>query len=52
MTIMNVLRSEERLRAEKQISLLIGQTLEWKYYCYVKENPICFDWKIFIWFGQ
>ena len=38
--------SEERLQAEKQIALPIGQTLDWDYYCYVKNNRICFDWKI------
>lgn len=37
---------EERLQAEKQISLPIGQILDWDYYCYVRKNPICFDWKI------
>jgi uncharacterized protein len=37
--------SEERLKAEKQITLPIGQTLDWDYYCYVRENPICFNWK-------
>lgn len=37
--------SEERLKAEKKIQLPIGQTLEWDYYCYVRKNPICFDWK-------
>ena len=37
--------SEERLKAEKQIKLPIGQTLDWDYYYYVRENPICFDWK-------
>lgn len=37
--------SEERLKAEHEIRLPIGQTLEWNYYCYVRENPICFEWK-------
>jgi alpha-beta hydrolase superfamily lysophospholipase len=37
--------SEERLKAEKTISLPIGQTLDWDYYCYVRANPIHFDWK-------
>lgn len=32
--------SEDRLRAEKEIETPIGQTLDWDYYCYVKENPI------------
>lgn len=36
--------SEQRLKAEKQITLPIGQTLDWDYYSYVKENPICFPW--------
>ena len=38
--------SEEMLKAEREIRLPIGQTLEWNYYCYVKENPICFEWKV------
>lgn len=38
--------SEERLKAELEIRLPIGQILEWNYYCYVKENPICFEWKV------
>ena len=38
--------SEERLKAEKIIPLPIGQTLDWDYFCYVRENPICFDWEI------
>lgn len=38
--------SEERLKAEHEIRLPIGQILEWNYYCYVKENPICFKWKV------
>ncbi|AKB25302.1 Alpha/beta hydrolase [Methanosarcina sp. MTP4] len=38
--------SEERLQVEKQIPLPIGQTLDWDYYCYVKKNSVCFDWKI------
>jgi alpha-beta hydrolase superfamily lysophospholipase len=38
--------TEERLKAEHEIRLPIGQTLEWNYYCYVKENPICFEWKV------
>lgn len=32
--------SEHRLKAEKEISTPIGQTLYWDYYCYVKEHPI------------
>ena len=38
--------SEERLKAEDEIQLPIGQKLEWNYYCYVKENPISFEWKV------
>lgn len=38
--------SEERLKVEKLIQLPIGQILDWDYYCYVKKNPICFEWKI------
>ncbi len=37
--------SEEKLKAEHEIRLPIGPKLEWNYYCYVKENPICFEWK-------
>lgn len=32
--------SEEQLKSEQKISLPIGQTLYWDYYCYVKEHPI------------
>jgi uncharacterized protein len=38
--------SEEKLKAEREIRLPIRQTLEWNYYCYVKENPICFEWNV------
>lgn len=38
MTWFNV--SESRLETEKEISIPIGQTLYWDYYCYVKEHPI------------
>jgi len=37
--------SEERLEKERQIPLPIGQILDWDYYSYVRENPIC-DWRI------
>lgn len=37
--------SEERLRKERQIPLPIGQTLDWDYYSYVRNNPVC-DWSI------
>jgi alpha-beta hydrolase superfamily lysophospholipase len=32
--------SESNLKAEKEVSLPIGQTLYWDYYCYVREHPI------------
>lgn len=32
--------SLERLRAEQEIALPIGQTLYWDYYCYVQDNPV------------
>lgn len=32
--------TEERLKAEKEIALPIGETLYWDYYSYVKKNPI------------
>ena len=32
--------SPERLRAEQEIALPIGQTLYWDYYCYVRDNPV------------
>ncbi|KKG73674.1 alpha/beta hydrolase [Methanosarcina mazei] len=38
--------SEERLKAEHEIRLPNGQVLEWNYYCYVRENPIRFEWKV------
>lgn len=37
--------SEERLKKERQILLPIGQTLDWDYYSYVRENPVS-DWGI------
>ncbi|MPM16843.1 IS1595 family transposase ISBth19 [bioreactor metagenome] len=37
--------SEDRLKKERQIALPIGQTLDWDYYCYVRDNPVC-DWSI------
>lgn len=33
--------TEERLKAEQQISLPIGKTLDWDYYTYVREHPVC-----------
>ena len=33
-------------KIEKKIQLPIGQILDWEYYCYVKRNPIIFDWKV------
>ncbi|MBP2652191.1 MAG: alpha/beta hydrolase [Firmicutes bacterium] len=38
--------SKERLQAEQEIILPVGQTLYWDYYCYVKENPVA-CWKRF-----
>lgn len=38
MTWFNI--SEDKLKAQKEISTPIGQTLYWDYYCYVKEHPI------------
>ena len=32
--------SEERLKAEKKIDTPMGKTLDWDYYCYVKEHPV------------
>jgi pimeloyl-ACP methyl ester carboxylesterase len=37
--------SEERLEKEHQILLPIGQTLDWDYYSYVRENPVS-EWNI------
>jgi pimeloyl-ACP methyl ester carboxylesterase len=37
--------SEERLKAEQEISTPIGKTLYWNYYQYVKANPIA-EWNI------
>ncbi|NLT13813.1 MAG: alpha/beta hydrolase, partial [Clostridiales bacterium] len=37
--------NEERLKKERQIFLPIGQTLDWDYYSYVRDNPVC-DWNI------
>ena len=36
----------ERLRAEQEIKLPIGETLIWDYYQYVRAHPICFDWNM------
>jgi len=38
--------TEERLKLEKGIELPIHNNLHWDYYCYVKDNPISFDWNI------
>ncbi|WP_027624951.1 alpha/beta hydrolase [Clostridium lundense] len=38
MTCFNI--SEDKLKAEKEITTPVGQTLYWDYYCYVKEHPI------------
>ena len=38
--------SEDRLEAEKQIELPIGEVLDWDYYTFVRENPITFDWNM------
>ena len=43
MTWFNV--SEERLKAEQEITTPIGQTLYWDYYCYVREHPIA-KWNV------
>jgi len=32
--------SEQMLRAKKEIPTPMGETLDWDYYCFVKENPI------------
>lgn len=32
--------SEERLMAEEEIATDFGQTLSWKYLCYVRQNPV------------
>lgn len=37
--------SEDRLKKERQIPLPIGQTLDWDYYSYVRENFVN-DWNI------
>lgn len=37
--------SEERLKLEQQIELPIGQTLDWDYYSFVKNNQISYRWK-------
>lgn len=36
--------SEERLELEHQIELPIGQTLDWDYYSFVKDNQIPYKW--------
>lgn len=33
--------TEERLKAERQIPLPIGKILDWEYYTYVREHPVC-----------
>jgi len=37
--------NKDSLKKERQIPLPIGQTLDWDYYSYVRDNPIC-DWNI------
>ena len=34
----------EQLKQKQEISTPIGETLDWTYYCFVKEHPICY-WK-------
>ena len=36
--------SEEELREKKTVPTNFGETLSWKYLCYVRENPI--EWRI------
>lgn len=36
--------SEEELRKKKTVPTNFGETLSWKYLCYVRENPI--EWRI------
>lgn len=44
--------TEERLKQEKYISLPIGQTLDWDYYMYAKEHPICWNHNTCILWGN
>lgn len=44
--------TEERLEMEKYISLPIEQTLDWNYYMYAKEHPVCWNHDTFILWGN
>jgi len=35
---------EEQLKNERRIPLPIGKTLDWDYYCYVRQHPVTFRW--------
>ena len=44
--------SEERLRAEKEIQTNFGETLSYKYLCYVRENPVRWNVPTHILYGE
>jgi hypothetical protein len=44
--------TEERLEQEKYISLPIGQTLDWNYYLYAKEHPVCWNHDAYVLWGN
>lgn len=44
--------TEERLEQKKYISLPIGQTLDWNYYKYAKEHPVCWNHDTYILWGK
>ena len=44
--------TEESLKQEKYIPLPIGQILDWDYYMYAKEHPICWNYNTCILWGN
>jgi len=44
--------TEEELRVRKEIPTAFGETLSWKYLCYVRENPIKWDVPTKILYGE
>lgn len=45
--------TEEQLQAQGEIATSFGQTLSWKYLCWVREHPVCrWDCPVYILYGS
>lgn len=44
--------TEEKLKSKKEIPTVFGETLSWKYLCYVREYPIRWDNPTCILYGE